>query len=332
MQINLERRPIVCLANGSFYEGGFISADKALTMRSGLTGFIEGLLANASTVRLPSQPKELESRGEGHFHLAPEIFLQTGGTTRFIFPHEELDLLPGQVLIVPPRLLHAERVLVNRQNEVFSNVVVYADGTALTCHLAHELESGMPGVHHLEARHHTHAPRIHDWLTDAARLGWEADTQSFSELSQRKEKPKAIQLRALVATACAGVLRILDDAAFNATPEPALVSRARIWVQNRIGDHQLSVAWLAEQAGCTADYLSHLFSQATGEHLVAYINRQRMQRAASLLAETKLAGKEIAWVCGFSTPSYFIQMFRAHYGITPNKWRAKRNNDIEDIA
>ena len=49
-----------------------------------------------------------------------------------------------------------------------------------------------------------------------------------------------------------------------APAEPSLVSRVRVFVQNQLGDHQLSVRRLAEQARCTPDYLSNVFSVATG--------------------------------------------------------------------
>jgi AraC-like DNA-binding protein len=30
---------------------------------------------------------------------------------------------------------------------------------------------------------------------------------------------------------------------------------------------------------------------------------------------------EVAWSCGFVTPSYFIRVFRKHKGMTPLAWR-----------
>ena len=324
MQKNLDCSPVFPPKEGSLRDGYVLSAENALAMRKSLRFFLEGILSNILAVRLPSMPRELVLRSEGHFHLVPELFLQVSGSTRFMLPHEELELNPGEALIMPPRVLHAELALENTPGEMFRNVVVFVNGTALTCHLAHDGGSSKrPGILHLEARHHTHAPRIHDWLADAANLGWEAQKQQTPEM----KKLLSAQMRALVASACAGVLRVLDDSAPNTKPEPVMITRVRMWVQNRLGDHDLSVPKLAMQAGCTPDYLSHIFSHTTGENLVTYINRERMQRAASLLAETKMVGKEVAWVCGFSTPSYFIQMFRTHYGTTPKNWRAKRKND-----
>jgi len=89
----------------------------------------------------------------------------------------------------------------------------------------------------------------------------------------------------------------------------------------QLGDRTLTVRQLAAQTGYTADYLSNLFSITTGEHLSAFINRLRVERAAHLLRESTLASKEIAWACGFSSPSYFIRAFRAHFGQAPKAWR-----------
>ena len=293
------------------------SADKALWMRQQLRQAMARLLDGTLPVRPCGGQRLSDLRGEGHFHLVPELFLQTGGSTRFTLPHGPLELHAGEALLMPPRMLHAEATV----GTGFSNIVVYADGTALTCHLAAETTPGRPGIDHLESRQHAHAARIHDWLADAAALGSDAE-----------DADARLQVRALLASACAGVLRVLDDAAPRTQPEPPLVARVRMWVNNQLGDHALNVTALAAQAGCTPEYLSHVFSQTTGGHLIAHINRQRMERAAHLLAETDMAGKEVAWACGFTTPSYFIQTFRQQFGATPQQWRAKRRSEISGIG
>lgn len=297
--------------------------DQAQYMRCHLTDFLQRLAAGTLPLRLPGPTGEWLARGDGHFHLAPELFLQVAGWTRFRFPHAELLLGPGEALLLPPKLLHTERVGAGEDGAAFCNIVIYAEDTVLTCHLAHEEAPGQPGILHLEAaRHHVQAQCIHDWLADAARLGRCAQAGA----PPRPEEPAlaAAQTRALVMAAIAGVLRALDDAQADARPEPPLVARVRVLIQNQLGDQQLSVRRLAAQAGCSADYLSHVFRQTSGEHLAAYINRQRMERAARLLRESTLAGKEVAWACGFATQSYFIRTFREHFDMTPKAWRAGR--------
>lgn len=249
--------------------------------------------------------------GAGCFHLGSELFLQVSGVTEFRLPGGTLTLHPGQALLVPPKLLHDEHVSAP-PGEAFCNVVLYAEGDALSCHLAHEVQPGRPGIRHLESRRHPQAPQVHQWLADAARIAEGDRSQPWVEL----------QVRALAAAAMAGVLRAIDDPDGGTEPdEPALVARVRALVHNRLADHHLSVRQLAGLSGCTADYLSHVFSRATGEHLVAYITRLRMARARQLLRDESLAGKEVAWACGFATQSYFIRSFREHHGTTPSAWR-----------
>ncbi|WP_236261625.1 helix-turn-helix transcriptional regulator [Pseudogulbenkiania ferrooxidans] len=293
--------------------------EQAPRMRRELAAFVHGLADGTRPLRLPGAAGEWAAGGDGHFHLAPELFLQVAGWTRFRFPHGELRLGPGEALVLPPKLLHAERVGAAEDGTPFCNIVVYAEGATLICHIAHEEAPGQPGILHLEARQHAQAHGIHDWLADAARLG-----RSSGAATNTEPAWAAAQARALVVAATAGVLRALDDASADTRQEPPLVARVRVLVQNQLGDHQLSVRRLAAQSGCTADYLSHLFSQTTGEHLAAFINRQRMERAARLLGESARAGKEVAWACGFATQSYFIRTFRAHFGVTPKAWRAAR--------
>ncbi|MEY2689048.1 MAG: hypothetical protein RL375_3246, partial [Pseudomonadota bacterium] len=223
-------------------------------------------------------------------------------------------------------LLHHETVGPADDGAPFRNLVVYADAQVLTCHLAHEHAPGEPGILYLEARQHAQAARLLAWLGDAAASeGGAADAEidAVADPVDLSDAPAALQARALVLAALAGVRRALDDRLdARASAEAPLIARLRRLIQNQLGDHELSVRRLGEQSGCSADHLSHRFRAATGEHLVAYVNRLRMERAAHLLAETDLAVKEVAWACGFASASYFIRTFRSHHAATPLAWRA----------
>jgi AraC-like DNA-binding protein len=286
----------------------------AVRLREGLAMFATRAAAGALPLQVPHLQGPVVSRGEGHFHLGAELFLQLAGTTRFQFPQAAWPLVAGQALLVPPTVRHSEWVSADgpAPEQAFANLVIYADAHTLSCHLANEVRPGQPGILHLEARRHALAGRIHDWLADAAACGAPDDPLA------------AAQARALVAAALAAVQRALADDNPAAPPEPALVARVRVLVQNQLGEHTLSVRGLADECGCTPDYLSHLFRQVSGEALVACINRLRMERAARLLADSALAGKEVAWACGFASQSYFIRTFRTHFGVTPKAYRVPR--------
>jgi len=302
-------------------------AELAARLRYCLGDAVQRLSGGAVDIRHPGGPEGLLPRGSGHFHLAAELFIQLSGWTVFQFQQGELRLEAGEFLLIPARQLHSEHVGAGSGGHCFENLVVYAEDGAFRCHLAREVTPGVPGILYLDMGRHAQAVRIQEWLSSAA-LASEERAQATAVLPDGGITPDngaetwaAIQSRALVTAALTGLLGVLDDRQHDTSPEPVLVSRVRVMVQNQLGDRRLTVRQLAAQTGYTADYLSNLFSIATGEHLSAFINRLRVERAAHLLRESTLAGKEIAWACGFSSPSYFIRAFRAHFGQTPKAWR-----------
>ena len=296
-------------------------AELAARLRYCLGETIQRLSSGELDIQHPGRPAGTMPRGAGHFHLACELFVQISGWTLFQLPQGDVRLEAGQALLIPPRLLHDERVGAGSDGQRFENLVLYAEDGALRCHLAHEASSGVPGMLYLDICRHAQATRIQDWLSSAVLVADERKRGAADSAATAVDAWGNMQSRALVIAALSGVLCAIDDRQNDAAPEPVLISRVRVMVQNQLGDSTLTVRQLAEQAGCTADYLSNLFSISTGEHLSAYINRLRVERAVHLLRESRLAGKEIAWACGFSSQSYFIRAFRAHFGQTPKAWR-----------
>lgn len=80
---------------------------------------------------------------------------------------------------------------------------------------------------------------------------------------------------------------------------------------------------IAAHFGRSRSHISHLFKKNAGQTLRAYCNSLKLSDAAKLLSDTDLSVTEIALECGFDAPSYFIQLFRNSYGITPHKYREK---------
>lgn len=282
-------------------------------LRSALRAFAQGLRAGQVPLQAPQAALRTQSRGRGHFHLAPELFLQLGGWTQFDFPDESRRLVAGQALIIPPGLRHAERVGPDDQSGAFSNVVIFSDGLRLSCHTAVEAAPATPGIEHLEGLRHPQARRIQDWLLQA----WES--------MQHEEAVARQQAWALLEAALAGMLLALEGQGDHpGETEPSLVARCRVLVQNQLGEQGLGVGSLAKACGCTPDHLSAVFKKTTGEALLTHMERLRMDRAQRLLADGELSVKEVAWACGFASAGYFIKVFKRHQGLTPLAWQARQ--------
>jgi AraC-like DNA-binding protein len=280
-------------------------------LRFHLTEAYRSLGQALSPLRIP-RPQRFEPRpspggpAEGHFHLRPELFLQVQGSTRFVFPSESLDLGAGEALIVPPRVYHAETALDGEQP--FLNLVLYADGGALSCHQAERGPEGLPRVAYPECVEGPFCAQVGSWLEDAVRV-WN-EMEASEEIAQ-----------SLLGSALGMAIRLLDLPAALSEKEPLVVARSRRMIHEGLGDPSLSVSSIAQALGCNADYLSHLFRSVRGEKLTEYVDELRMERAAELLARTGLSCKEVAWASGYANQSYFIRRFRVRWGLSPSDYR-----------
>ncbi|MDC7286568.1 response regulator [Blautia schinkii] len=105
--------------------------------------------------------------------------------------------------------------------------------------------------------------------------------------------------------------------------ENRVVMLAKDIISEEYGNSTLSVSLLAEKLGISAAYLSSLFKMETGENLVKYISRYRMEKAKQLLNTTNMKIGDIAERVGYFNTSYFISLFRTNEGCSPAKFREK---------
>ena len=68
-------------------------------------------------------------------------------------------------------------------------------------------------------------------------------------------------------------------------------------------------------------YLSHAFKREYGVSPINYMISRRIDESKYLLAETDLSLSQIAQLLGFSSLSYFSQVFHRTQGISPKEYR-----------
>lgn len=82
-----------------------------------------------------------------------------------------------------------------------------------------------------------------------------------------------------------------------------------------------SMAGLAMEAGVHPTYASRAFHQFFGMTAVEFVQRRRVELAASMLAGTELPASRIAHECGFADQSHLTRLFRRYTGVTPREYR-----------
>lgn len=88
-------------------------------------------------------------------------------------------------------------------------------------------------------------------------------------------------------------------------------------------ESDLSLTAVAEKLGLSRTYISGLFRKETGMTFTDYVNKSRMEYAATLLDSGTDSIRDIAAACGITDQSYFSKLFRRHFGLTPREYRRR---------
>ncbi len=107
--------------------------------------------------------------------------------------------------------------------------------------------------------------------------------------------------------------------------EDDMSARAIEYIQFNIGQG-VTLQSVAAHLHYSSGYLGATFKQQTGVSLMAYILNARLEHAASVLRTTDVGVSELAARLGYASTSYFIQVFRTKYGMTPGDYRRAASN------
>ncbi|MDR3122020.1 MAG: helix-turn-helix domain-containing protein [Clostridiales bacterium] len=93
------------------------------------------------------------------------------------------------------------------------------------------------------------------------------------------------------------------------------------FVRRNFADPQLSLALVSEKFNISEAYLSHEFKQRTNVNFSTFVERLRMERAESLLANTDLPAREIARRTGYYATTTFCRAFKRVYSMNTGDYR-----------
>ncbi|HTL53791.1 MAG TPA: AraC family transcriptional regulator [Planctomycetota bacterium] len=148
------------------------------------------------------------------------------------------------------------------------------------------------------------------WMLDARRTGG------------REQLHQAMRL--LMMAYIAGDVHTRAETA-RELPEP--VHRVFQFAQARFARDELAsptLSQLAEAAGVSEGYLCRLFRQAVGYGPLTALRLMRVDRAATILAESNLKVQEVAALTGFENPFHFSRCFKEAFNVSPRAYRQKQ--------
>ena len=101
----------------------------------------------------------------------------------------------------------------------------------------------------------------------------------------------------------------------------SLTSRA-LWIIERNLGAPLSLAGLAEACAVTRFHLAHAFGDVTGYSVMEYVRLRRLTESAKALAGGAGSILQVALDSGYGSHEAFTRAFRAHFKLTPERYRA----------
>lgn len=100
-----------------------------------------------------------------------------------------------------------------------------------------------------------------------------------------------------------------------------IFARAKDFIEENLGDENLSPQLIAETLGISRRYLSQIFT-AQGTSVMRWVQYRRLERCHAEITgacKTRQPIQEIAYSMGFSNISSFNRAFKAHFGKAPRQ-------------
>lgn len=257
------------------------------------------------------------SMGESHYHPYYELYYLTSGQCKGFISHNIHYLFPGDMILIPPAVLHKFLYETNRPVQritvSFTPEFVYA----------FRQSCGETAWDHIFSRFKLTIPSS---LQPDIRL----IMAQLQDESQKTDVYSRIQLQSglfqLLSTL--GRCQNLKQAPQRLDQSESAVQEAARYIYEHYPEN-ITLDGAAGIAHMSPSYFSKKFKESTGFGFKEYLTHIRLQEAAHLLTSTQTPITEIAGICGFSDGNYFGDAFRKNLGMSPRNYRKQGAQSLQ---
>lgn len=104
----------------------------------------------------------------------------------------------------------------------------------------------------------------------------------------------------------------------------AAVQGILTYLHDHCGEH-ITLDDVARAVSFSSGECCRMFKRLTGETIFSYLQSYRLARSVQLLRTSDASVSRIAYECGFCSTSYFIEVFKRNFGMTPRQLRKTFN-------
>ena len=240
-----------------------------------------------------------------HTHNHVELFYIIGGKGQFLINDQLYPVNTNHLVIINPNVIHTE---VSLNAQPLEYIVLGVDGIELS--ISGTSNGQFCILDHFESLDMASCLRNILREMEMKQPGYEDVCQAFMEIL---------------------IIRLMRSTGLSLPSETSAVSTNRqcAAVRRYIDLHfkeALTLEQLAEEGHMNKFYLSHAFKREYGVSPINYMISRRIEESKYLLAETDLSLSQIAQLLGFSSLSYFSQVFHRTQNISPKEYRQSQKS------
>lgn len=266
--------------------------------------------ADYKLLYVSSSKFEGDWHSHSHTHHFTEVFYILGGEGSFLIEENLIPVKTNDLIIINPNVEHTEKSFKIRPLEY---IVFGIEG------LSFNFQKHPSSKDYIQLNYTNNRERLlfllHTLLEEADKKekNYELICQNILEvlilyIMRNQELTVAISLTPKMSKECGVIKRYLD---FNYADNITLDDLAALSHINKY-------------------YLVHSFTKYTGMSPINYLAQKRIQAAQNLLTSTNHSMAEIAFGVGFSSQSYFSQIFRKITHMSPNQYRKTYSENKKD--
>lgn len=235
-----------------------------------------------------------------HTHNHVELFYIIGGKGQFLINDDLYPVNTNHLVIINPNVIHTE---VSLNAQPLEYIVLGIDGIELSIN---DTTNGQFCIlDHFESVDISSCLRNILREMEMKQPGYEDVCQAFMEIL---------------------IIRLMRSTGLSVPNGiPSVSSHRQCAAIRRYIDlhfkESLTLDLLAEEAHMNRHYLSHAFKREYGISPINYMISRRIEESKYLLTETDLSLSQISQLLGFSSLSYFSQVFRKSQSIPPIEYR-----------
>ncbi len=243
-----------------------------------------------------------------HTHNCSELFYVIDGQGQFLIENETHPVSANDLVIVNPNVLHTE---VSYNSTPLKYIVLGIEGLELTVNS----EDNNPNfcIINLKNINDTILSHLQNMLSEieTKQPGYDVVCQDLMEI--------------LIV-----LLGRQTNFSTMLTPVKKRTSRLCVSTKRYIDTHyqeNITLDDLAKINHVSKYHLVHVFTEEYGISPINYLIHKRLQEAEHLLSTTDLSLSLISYTTGFSSSSYFAQIFKKQKGCTPREFRKKSKHN-----